>query len=146
MIAPLQAVLGLDVWECTIRSSTEVLLVLSEFDLQMKAIWNADIDRGLQFRITFNEDSAHYCPTRANACTYDVLGFTIYWGYSQQLSIKTDTLNISCSRNLRAIISQMQDVLNAILQSPLPLEASEALDWMLEVSHQMKQMVKDHAH
>ena len=144
---PLAALLPLDVWEVNIKNSCEVTLVMSEFDLSLQTVWNASIDRGVRFWISFSDQNAADCSQEECDCiTYqnDFLAFTVFWGYAPSLKIRTDALLVTSGRNAKTLMVQLQDVMNALLESQWDLTPDEALGWMQEVQDRINVCLAEH--
>ena len=136
---PLAALLPLDVWEVNIESSDEVTLVMSEFTLDISTVFGLQVDvlgseRGICFTLNMEES----WDDQGNPMGADFLQFVVHWGRNQAMGIHTLYFQVSSDAQAQKMTTGLQDVLNALLQSAMPLDPGVALDWMMFTAGQLK--------
>lgn len=136
---PLAALLPLDVWEVNIHSSDEVTLVLSDFTLDIGMLYGPYLnilgsERGIRFSLNFEES----WDEQGDSLGAEYVEFVIHWGRQQPMAIRTQAFQVSTGAQAQKMTTAIQDVLNALLTSAMPLDSGVALDWMMFVSGQLK--------
>lgn len=135
----LAALLPLDVWEVNIESSEAITLVMSDFNLDISTVFGLQVDvlgseRGICFTLNMEES----WDNQGNPIGADFLQFMIHWGRHQAMGIHTLYFQVSSDAQAQKMTTGLQAILNALLESAMPLDPGVALDWMMFTASQLK--------
>jgi hypothetical protein len=139
---PLAALLPLDVWEVNIHNSNNLTLVLSDFSVDVYTAFISQMDvlgseRGVSFSIKLEE----VFDEEGNCMGSDFLQFTIHWGRQQAMAIHTSGFQVTSDARTQTMITAVQDVINALLETQMPLDPGVALDWVTFIVAELKRFI-----